>query len=57
MVSLAFDKPGIVLINSLRAGRIVFFAGVGISLDSGLLFALRKAMGPCSCRRSRVLKS
>lgn len=34
LVSEKYDDPA--LMKSLRAGRIVFFAGAGISMDSGL---------------------
>ena len=36
MVSSASDRIDPALMKSLRAGRIVFFAGAGISMDSGL---------------------
>lgn len=42
------DESGIELMKSLRAGRVVFFAGAGISMDSGLPDAM-ELIAPVAC--------
>lgn len=46
LASVKFDV--IELMKSLRAGRVVFFAGAGISMDSGLPDAMR-LITPVAC--------